>query len=169
MNNNIDEPKWYPLYTKSRHEKKAFENLRKAGYEAFLPLKKAQRQWSDRKKIIDMPLIPSYVFSRFHRHEMNDVLKIYGVARYIRFNGKPAHIRDNEIELLKKAIETDNKINLANGDLKKGSIVEILSGPFKGYHGKVIRSSGNKKLVIELDAINQIFHVTLDKYTEIKK
>jgi len=169
MDMNIDKAKWYPLYTKSRHEKKAYENLIKAGYEAFLPLRKSERKWSDRKKIIDVPLIPSYVFSRFSRSEMNEVLKIYGISRYIKFNGKPAYVRDNEIELLKKALETDNEINTMDSNLKKGSIVEIMSGPFKGFSGRVIRSSGNKKLVIELEAINQTFCVTLDKFTEFKK
>jgi transcriptional antiterminator RfaH len=170
MTKDIDELRWYPLYTKSKHEKKAYENLVKAGFEAFLPLKKSERKWSDRKKIIDMPLIPSYVFSRFTRSEINDVLKVYGVSRYIKFNGRPAYIRDSEIELLKKALETDNKIkSITNSNLKKGSFVKILSGPFKGYYGKVIRSSGNKKLVIELEAINQTFCVTLDRFTDIKK
>lgn len=157
-----DQSYWYPLYTKSRHEKKAYKNLVKAGYETFLPMIKSVRQWSDRKIIVDVPLISSYVFSRFDPVNMNDVLNVYGVSRYISFNGKPAHVRDEEIELLKKAIESKAEIEVENRVLKTWTLISIKSGAFCGYSGKFIRRSGKNKLVIELESMGKTILVTID-------
>ena len=166
---NKDTLKWYPLYTKSRHEKKAYENLLNAGYEAFLPLKKSVRQWSDRKKIVDVPLINSYVFVRCNRNELRDVLKLYGIARYISFGGRPAFVRDEEIEMLKRAITQETGIEARDGMIEEGTYVKICSGPFEGFSGKVQKRSGTKKLIIEIEALNKSFLISLDKYTRIKK
>ncbi len=160
---------WYPLYTKSRHEKKAYENLRKAGYEAFLPLRKTVRKWSDRKKVVDMPLISSYVFSRFKPGEMHDVLNIYGISRYISFAGRPAKIRDEEIEIMKQALSAGADIEAKEGSLKKGAEVTIKSGLFAGYTGKVSSFSGKKKLVIELEGMNKTLLISLDGSQQVEK
>lgn len=167
MNMNIsDEKHWYPLYTKSRHEKKAYENLKKAGYEAFLPLKKTISKWSDRKKLVEAPLISSYVFVFIHYNELRDVLSIYGVSRYISFNGIPAYVRNEEIELLRKALSSDIEIEAVDGVVKMGSEIKIISGPFSGYTGKVCKISGKKKLVIEMEAMNKTILVTLGSSSE---
>ncbi|NOZ47060.1 MAG: UpxY family transcription antiterminator [Chlorobi bacterium] len=153
---------WYPLYTKSRHEKTAYNQLLKFGYEAFLPLQKTVRQWSDRKKIVELPLISSYVFVRIPKNKLYDVVNIYGISRYISFNGLPAIIQDNEIELLKLAIENKNEIEVADRNFKKGTEIKFSTGIFKGYSGKVIKQSGKNKLVVELESMGKTILITVD-------
>ncbi len=161
-NKNI-EYHWYPLYTKSRYEKKAYDQLIKSGYEAFLPLQKTIRQWSDRKKTVELPLISSYVFVRIPRNKLYDVVNIYGISRYISFNGQPAIVRDNEIELLKLALENKNEIEVKDGFLKVGAEVKFSTGVFKGFSGKVIKQSNKNKLLIELESMGKTILITVDK------
>jgi transcriptional antiterminator RfaH len=158
-----NEERWYPLYTKSRYEKQAYNQLLKLGYEAFLPLQKFIRQWSDRKKIVELPLIPSYIFVRISRNKLYDVVNVYGISRYISFNGRPATVRDEEIEILHRALLNENEIEVKDGLLNEGTEVKFSSGVFSGYSGKVIKQSGKNKLVVELEGLGKTIFVTVDK------
>ncbi len=153
---------WYPLYTRSRSEKAAYAELKKRGYEAFLPLKKSLRRWSDRKKLVELPLIPSYVFVKAPRSDLREIVRLRNVSRYISFNGKPASAREREIEMLKLALENELEIEVLDGKLEKGSIVKFASGLFAGYTGKVVGFRGKKKLAIELDCLGKTVIVSLD-------
>jgi transcription antitermination factor NusG len=153
---------WYPFYTKSRFEKKADESLKKAGFEVFLPLMKKERNWSDRKKIVEMPLFSSYIFVRIPKYRIYDVLQIYGIVRYIVFNGRPATVRDSEIELIRKVLSSKTDIEVVDGILEKGAEVTIKSGIFKGYSGKYLESKGKNKIVIEIESINKTLLVTVE-------
>lgn len=154
---------WYPLYTRSRFEKKACESLTKAGYEAYLPMQKQLRQWSDRKKTVEMPLISSYVFARIRRSDLYDVVKLRGIARYIQFAGRPAIVRDEEIRCIKDALENKTEIEIVDGMLGEGAKVNIRSGAFRGYCGTVIKRKGSKKLVLGIEALNKTLLITVDK------
>lgn len=153
---------WYPFYTKSRFEKKADESLKKAGYEVFLPLMKKERNWSDRKKIVEMPLFSSYIFVRIPKYKIYDVLQIYGIVRYIVFNGRPATVRDSEIDMIRKVLSNKTEVDVVDGILEKGAEVTIKSGIFKGYTGKYIESKGKNKIVIEIESINKTLLVTIE-------
>jgi transcriptional antiterminator RfaH len=157
------ELKWYPLYTRSRFEKQAYQQLIKSGYEAFLPMQKSIRQWSDRKKIVEVPLISSYVFVRISRNKLFDVVNVYGISRYISFHGQPAIARDEEIEILKRALLNNNEIEVKDGLLNTGTEVKFSTGAFSGYSGKVIKQSGKNKLVVELEGLGKTILVTVDK------
>lgn len=163
IKNNPEDKKWYPLYTRSRFEKKAYDNLIQAGFEAYLPLKKTLRQWSDRKKMVDMPLFSSYVFARLTRDRLNDAVKVNGIARYITFNGRPAYIRDCEIELLKTLLYSNTEIEAIDGAVEEGAPVTISSGILKGYDGIVKKADDTNKVLIEITSINKTLIVTVDK------
>jgi transcription antitermination factor NusG len=156
------EKNWYPLYTKSRYEKKAYQNLINAGYEAFLPLQKSLRQWSDRKKFVDMPLFSSYVFVRIPKTRLYDVLQVPGVVRFIYFNNKPATVRDKEIELIKKILFEGTEVEVLDGKIETGTPITITSGLFSGYEG-IIKRTTSTKLIIEIESINKTLLVTIDK------
>lgn len=154
---------WYPLYTKSRYEKKAYAQLIKSGYEAFLPLQKTKRQWSDRKKTVEIPLISSYVFVRIPKNKLYDVVNVYGISRYISFNGQAAIVRDKEIELLKLALENKNEIEVKDGLLKIGTEIKFSTGVFKGFSGKVVKQSNKNKFLLELESMGKTILITVDK------
>src|SRR4051812_47027918 len=92
--------KWYPVYTNPRAEKKAYEALVNKGIEAYLPLQRTLKQWSDRKKWVEEPLIKSYLFVRIAEHAQAEVLMTKGIARFIYFSGRISPMPDRQIEEL---------------------------------------------------------------------
>ncbi len=93
---------WYVVYTRPRWEKKIAEKLDANGIEAYCPLNKVQRQWSDRKKTVHEPLFKGYVFVYVEEEHKWDIRKIDGIVNFIYWNGKPAIVRPKEIETIKK-------------------------------------------------------------------
>ena len=157
------EKKWYPFYTKSRYEKKLYIELTKQNYEAYLPLQEVLRQWKDRKKTVEVPLFPSYIFVRIETHQIPNVLHIQGIARYISFNNQPAFVRDEEIELIKSFLNMNSEIEVVDGLIKDGAEIMMRSGIFSGYKGRVIKHCGKNKIVVELESMNKTILVTIEK------
>lgn len=141
---------WYALYTTPRAEKKVEERLLKEGVEAYLPVISQMKKWSDRVKKIETPLFRSYVFVHCKVHELLKLNKIYGVVRVVYYNGKPAIVRNYEIEQIKDFIGRADNCELVTGDK-----VDIVCGKLAGtehYSGKVIETKG-KYLVLVLDKL----------------
>ena len=92
---------WYAIFTKPRSEKKVLQRMLDNDIEAFLPLIKTVRQWSDRKKTLEVPLIPSYIFVFLPERELYRTLPIQGTVSVLKHLGKPAKVREVEIENLR--------------------------------------------------------------------
>src|SRR5690242_5763495 len=103
MNNEL---KWFVFYTKSRHEKKVHDYLIARGYTPFLPLQTVVKQWSDRKKKVVTPLFNSYIFVQTYEHEIPSILATPGLSWNVRYNGKPAELRQEELELIIRFVST---------------------------------------------------------------
>ncbi len=145
---------WYVVYVKSRAEKKVLQSLEIKNIEAWLPVQKKLRQWSDRKKLVEMPLFPGYVFVRIDRKEYDPVLKTDHVVCYITIEGKAVPVRDRDIESLKRILQQDEiKVELTREDLLPGVQVEILSGPLMGIRGELIALKGRHKVSIRIKQI----------------
>ncbi|MCE2843828.1 MAG: UpxY family transcription antiterminator, partial [Sediminibacterium sp.] len=97
-----NEKLWHVIYTKSKWEKKVDSLLMQRGFESWCPVQKKERQWSDRKKIIEEPLFRSYVFVKAAKEDRNQILSVNGVVNFLYFEKKPAIIRDKEIQTIKK-------------------------------------------------------------------
>ena len=159
---NHNEMKWYAVYTHSRAEKKVFERLTNLGFEAFLPLVTTIRQWRDRKKKIEEPLIKSYVFVNLDEKKLNTLLMIPGVLNILKYLGKPAVVRDIEIENLKILVNNSEQVQLtASVDLTKGEAIEVVHGPFMGIFATYINDAGKHKVIIQVEALKSFFEVTL--------
>jgi transcription antitermination factor NusG len=121
------------------------------GIESFLPLQRRLRQWSDRKKWVEMPLISGYVFVRITRKHYDTVLQIDNVMQYVRFEGKAAIIRDQEIELLRRMLgQTETEVEITMEALQPGTLVEIVAGPLMGLKGELISYRGNNKVAMRI-------------------
>lgn len=142
---------WYAIYTMSRCEKKVREGLYKIGIEVFLPLVKELRQWKDRKKIIEVPLFKSYCFVKVDNKEYHKVFEVQGIVRYVWFNGKPAIIKESEIDLLKKLVTSKYKIDVLSSEIKKGDKVKVIEGPLSGYMGEVIKEKTKDMVLFRLN------------------
>lgn len=154
---------WYVFYTKGRWEKKTKENLEKFGFEVYLPTIKVMRQWSDRKKKVEVPLFNSYIFVKEEEHRIIDILNIPGVSWSIRHNGKPAYLREEELNMIKRLTESGYTIEAEGYDeLEKGDEVEIIDGPLKGFKG-VIDKSVEENFRVIIPTIGQTVKVQIDK------
>ncbi len=145
---------WYAAYTLSRMEKKTAKLLEKAGVEAYVPLQKTLRQWSDRKKWVEVPLINSYVFVKTDFTNYFDILSTHGVIKLVSFEGKPVPIPEYQVEALKSIISEKMDAEALNTNIPKGSPVQIVHGQLKGLGGELVRYKGKQKVVIKLDNIN---------------
>ncbi|WP_406825686.1 UpxY family transcription antiterminator [Pedobacter sp. KACC 23697] len=142
--------RWYPVYTHSRAEKKANGELKRKGIQTYLPLKKAVKQWSDRKKIVEEPLIKSYLFAYISAREYAEVLMTNGVARFIYFSNRVASIPDQQIHDLKLLLATDADLELIDYDIKPGESVLIKAGPFKGMRAELVSVHHKQRIILRL-------------------
>ncbi len=153
--------KWFAVYTKPRWEKKVNTTLIRKGVECWCPLQKVERQWTDRKKIIEDPLFKSYVFVKIDETaERLNVLTTDGVLNFVHYLGKPAIIKDEEIELIKSYLaEVDAKITVTSSEgFKEETKVRINYGVFMDNTGTVVRG-GRKKVYVKLESLGQVMIV----------
>ncbi|MDR1200595.1 MAG: UpxY family transcription antiterminator [Tannerellaceae bacterium] len=153
---------WYVLYTSPRAEKQVKGRIAAQEIEVWLPLHRAPRVWSDRVKIIEIPLFNSYIFVKCKEYELRDLLKIYGVSRIVYYDGKPAVIRQREIDAIKGFLE-----QAANHTLLVGDEVKILSGSMKNISGKV-KKIKKKYLFIYLEQMGVTAKVDLSEIIPVK-
>lgn len=150
----IDSKKWYPVYTQSRAEKKAYQALVAKDIEAYLPLQRKLKQWSDRKKWVEEPLIRSYLFVRIDHHQKTTVLMVTGISRFIYFSGEITAMPDRQIEALKLLLASPYELEITEEKLLPGEKIEIKAGPLKGIRGEIIEYRSQKQLLIRLGDIS---------------
>jgi len=162
------EKAWYAVYTNSRAEKRVSDRIAELGIEAFLPLQKTLRQWSDRKKLIEKPLISSYVFVKIIPREYLIVRKIDGVVKFIMIQGKPIPIPEVQITNLRILCGSDAEVELSTNVYEKGDLVEVTVGSLTGLRGELIRVGRKHKVVIRI--IQPGMNLTVDiKTNAIRK
>lgn len=145
---------WHAVYVKSRAEKKAQTELQFKEIETFLPLQRKLRQWSDRKKWVETPLISGYLFVRASRKEYDLVLQSNYIVSYVRFEDKAAIIPDNQIDYLRLMLKQYGaEIEITREKLKPGQKIEVIAGPMIGLRGKLQKIKGKNKVAVELEEL----------------
>ncbi|NCI46940.1 UpxY family transcription antiterminator [Sediminibacterium soli] len=154
------ERKWYAVYTKPRWEKKIDSLLKNKGIESWCPLQKIERQWSDRKKVIEEPLFKSYVFVYIADTERTGVLMTDGVLNFVYYIGKPAVIREEEVNLIKNYLnEKEAQISVISSEgFREDTKIRVNHGVFMGTEGTVLRG-GKKKVFVKLESLGQVMVV----------
>jgi len=142
--------RWYPVYTRSRAEKKAFDELNRKGIITYLPLHKTLKQWSDRKKFIEEPLLKSYLFVYISSKEYTEVLMTNGIARFLYFSGKVASMPEQQIEHLKRLLATEHDLEVFDYDIKPGQKVLVKAGPFKDMVAELISLKNKQRIILRL-------------------
>lgn len=130
--------KWFAVYTKPRWEKKVFSLLQKKGIESYCPINKVKRKWSDRIKTVEEPLFKSYVFVRVTEESKTAVRMTEGVVNFVYWLGKPAIVKDREIEAIRKFLNEYEEVIVEITGLKANQKVKITSGAFMDYEASVI-------------------------------
>lgn len=139
---------WYVIYTKSRSEKAVADKLTQLGIEVYCPLLKRKRLWSDRWKWVEEPLFRSYCFVKMEGKDRDRVLTVPGVVRYIYHCGKPAIIREKEMDLLKNWLMQYDHDSIEASNLNVNDRIRIRSGALMDKEAEVLESKGNYALLL---------------------
>lgn len=156
-----DNLRWYALYVRSRWEKKVSELLDEKKIENYCPVQRLERNWSDRKKIILEPLFKSYVLVRLAPKAHIPVLQTDGVIGFVTFQGKPAVIRDEEIEAVKQFLQNYEHIQVERINVNVNDEVTIMQGPLMQQTGQVMEIS-NRMVKVMLPSLGFAL-VAIDK------
>ena len=159
---------WRAVYTKPRSEKKVAERLEEQGIEVYCPTQITLRQWSDRKKKVSAPGFPSYVFVKVGERLKDEVLQDPGVMNYVYWLGRPAVIRDEEIEEIRSFLGELTNASIEVHQIEEGQDVKITAGPLKGTLGNVERVTRGE-LFLHLKSLGMIVKakVRVDTVTKI--
>jgi transcription antitermination factor NusG len=154
--------KWFALYTRPRWEKKVHRLLEEKGIESYCPLNKVHRKWSDRIKLVDEPLFKSYVFVKVNEEEKTSVRMTQGVVNFIYWLGKPAIIKEKEIETIKKFLNDHHDVEVRAIDIKAGKKVMVQSGILMGKEG-IVKKVLHKKVEVIIESIGFVLSAYIDK------
>jgi transcription antitermination factor NusG len=148
------------VYTKPKWEKKVAEQLKEKGVECYCPLISQVKQWSDRKKKIEVPLFNSYVFVQLEESNRNDVFLSTGVVRYLFWLGKPAIVRDVEIQTIKKWLDGSQVNEITIEQYQVGDRVKVASGPFSSQEA-IIQEVNKTHFVLVLESLGCVLKMNL--------
>ncbi len=157
-----EQVQWYAVATRSRHEKVVAEQLWQKQIECFLPLKEVLSHWKDRRKKVQFPLFPGYLFVHVPmRNRRLDILKVPSVVRIIGFQGEPEAIPEDQIQSVKTLVFSQLPFD-PYPYLNEGDLVEIVRGPLRGLIGRLIEKKSKYKFVLSVDLIQQAVACEVD-------
>jgi transcription antitermination factor NusG len=159
---NVPVERWYAVSIRPRHEKFVARHLECRGLNYFLPVYRSVRCWKNRRKELDMPLFPGYVFVNLNLRDRLGVLQAPGVVRFVLFQGQPAAIPDAEIRALESSLSTGLKLQ-PHPYLREGARVRIKRGPLLGTEGIMIHRKQRFRLVLSIDLIMRSVMVEVDE------
>jgi transcription antitermination factor NusG len=154
--------KWFAIYTRPRWEKKVNQLLLQKGIEVYCPLNKVRRKWSDRIKTVEEPLFKSYVFVKVADEERTKVRMTDGVVNFVYWDGKPAIIKEKEIQTIKRFLDEYENVEVVKMDLNEGDRVQVIAGPMMDQEGKVIEVK-NKVAKVCIDSLGYMLIAYIDK------
>lgn len=152
---------WYALYTVVRHEKTVNSALAQKDIETFLPFREITSQWKDRRKRIQLPLFPGYLFVNMLLQEMWTVLNTRGVVKILGVNGSPIPVPVEQICTIKRLLESNLKYD-HYPYFSQGKEVVVVNGPLQGIRGRILERRGNYRLILSVDIIQRSVSVEVD-------
>jgi transcription antitermination factor NusG len=154
-------PRWYAAYTRSNHERSAAQQMKQRSIEHFVPTYETVRTWKDRRKRLEVPLFPGYVFVRLALEKHLSVLVVPGVVRLVGFDNRPVPLTDDEIESLRTIVNRRLRPE-PYPFLAVGRKVRIKRGALEGLTGILVRKKGRVRLLVSIDLIRQSAVVEID-------
>jgi transcription termination/antitermination protein NusG len=156
------QPRWYAAYTSPRHEKQVSRQIEGRQVQSFLPLYRSVRRWKDRRKLVELPLFPGYVFVHMALKQRTEVLQVPGVVHLVSFQGRPAALPDAEIEGLRQKLAGNVRME-PHPYLRVGRRVRVHSGSVAGLEGILVRRKDKFRVVLSIDLIQRSVVVEVDE------
>lgn len=153
----MSELNWYAVYVKSRHEFMVATELGRKGIEAYLPSVKKLRQWKDRKKLVEFPLFPGYLFIHVspRPEEFVNALRTNGVVTLLsNVAGYPTPVPAAEIGSLRLLVEGGEELDIYP-HIKKGAKVRIRKGPLAGAEGTLETKEGMHMFRVNIEILGR--------------
>ena len=154
--------KWYAVYTKPRWEKKVHRLFIEKGLVSYCPLNKVRKRWSDRLKLVEEPLFKSYVFVQVQESEQQQVRSINGVLNFVYWNGKPAIVKEEEIDTIRKFLNEYSDVEVKPMNLQANQAVMVKRGLLMNNTGR-IRRLMNNKVEVEIESLGYTLVASLEK------
>lgn len=154
---------WYAAHTRSNFEKRVAAELEAKGVEPYLPAYQEIHQWKDRRKRVEVPVFPGYVFVRLSDSPARRlaVLQTAGVLRLLGHGGAPEPVDDAELEALRRLLKSNPRC-LAHPFLREGARVRVKRGALAGVEGILARLKNQSRLVISVALLAQSVAVEVD-------
>jgi transcription antitermination factor NusG len=152
---------WYALYTKHQHEKTVARNLACKGFEVFLPLYAAARNWKDRVQLLNLPLFPCYVFLRGDLRRRLDIISTPGIHFLVSNAGQPAAIPAAELDSIRQVVGSGARVE-PHPFLKCGDWAKVKCGPLAGTQGIFVRKKNVYRLVLSVEMLGKAAAVEVD-------
>lgn len=155
---------WVAAYTAPRSEKKVTTRIiDDLHLEAYLPMHHTLRKWSDRVKMVEVPLIPSYTFVKLRECDLMKVKEVYGVVGFVSFRGTGiAVISEKEMEAMRRFAESLHEVYVLNtNNLKKGAQVSVVAGEFQGMQGTIVRDCKEGNFAVQIANLNMSLVINL--------
>jgi transcription antitermination factor NusG len=154
--------KWLAVYTRPRWEKKVSQLLAEKGVERYCPLNKVRRKWSDRIKVVEEPLFKSYVFVKVNEEDRTGVRMTPGIINFVYWNGKPAVIKEKEINAIKRFLDEYENVEVKPMEVKVNQRVKILVGPLMDQEGKVLEVK-HRTAKVAIDSLGYVLVASVEK------
>jgi len=157
-----NQPSWYAVYTKSRHEAKVEMALQRKGLEVFLPRITIASRRRDRQLFLQLPLFPGYIFvlTLLTVQKYQEILKAPGVVQLLG-NGSPLPVPEETVDSVKAIVESVHPF-YTWPYLKPGSLVQVIEGPLAGVVGTLIaRKDKQRRLVVSVELFQRAVAVEL--------
>jgi transcription antitermination factor NusG len=161
MNESCKDP-WMVLRTRSRHENKVETMLQEKQITAYLPKCKVVRNANGRKRVVELPLFPGYVFVRPRLDQYDGIRYIRGSCGLVFADSRPGTLPERDIEAVKKLVESGAEISL-DPELVTGKRIKIVDGPFMGVEGILISARNQQHLVVNVDMLGSSVRVEVGR------
>jgi len=157
------EPRWFAVHTRSKSEKFVQRMLSKKGIHAYLPIQKLLRRYTRSTRMVEKPLINSYVFVKIIKSEYVPVLETENVAGFVKFSKNMLSIPEDEIDVLRRiTLEEGLDVEAIPGQFAEGDPVEISAGNLLGMKGRIVKLEGKRRMQVELGYLGCSLLITID-------
>ncbi len=162
--NHLDEQeaRWFAVYTRYKREKQVRKRLEEQGIECYLPLQRLVREYTRKRKQVELPLISCYIFTKIRKAEYVPVLETEDVVQFLHFSRNLIAIPNQEIQVLRHIVGEQVELEARPITFQPGALVEITQGRLIGLRGKLIEKQGTHNFLVELNTMGYGLHLQVD-------